>query len=150
MKIIFPKHLCTMLMLVFCMKYSCGQKAFANLTNVKDSTFGYTAQNPLKLKKGNQGKSIEYTYKFLSGLKTIDNQNLIFLFRKTANDPAFKEPAIRLYNKYTGMPLNGKLGILDIYVFATSATKDTLNLYVDIYNKGNLFIPIGLKYEQKQ
>lgn len=125
---------------------SFGQNDFTKLVTSTDSSYGYSAQNPLRLKKGNQGKSIINSEKFLSGLKTEDNQSLIYLFRTTVSDPNYKEPKIKLNNRYTGMPLNGKLGILDRYVFLTSNTKDTVRLFVDIYNKGTLMLPIGLKY----
>ena len=127
-----------------------GQKGFSKLKSSTDSTFGYTNLNPLKLKKGNQGKSIDNSYTFLSGLKTIDNQTLTLLFRSTTKNPTYKEPSIRINNRFTGMPISGKLGLLDKYVFLTSNRKDTVTLFVDIYNKGDLFLPVGLKYEQKQ
>ncbi len=126
-----------------------GQKDFLKLTSSKDSTFGYTNLNPLRLKKGNQGKSIDNSYKFLSGLKTLDNQTLTLLFRATTDNPTYKKPSIKINNRFTGMPINRKLGLLDKYVFLTSTTKDTVILFIDTYNKGHLFIPVGLKYEQK-
>jgi hypothetical protein len=142
--LIFP------LTLIFSVKTIYGQKDFSKLKTSTDSTFGYSDQNPLKLKKGNQGKSIDNSYKFLSGLKTLDNQTLTLLYRSTIDNPTYKEPAIRINNRQTGLPISGKFGLLDKYVFLTSNTKDTVTLYVDIYNKGGLFLPIGLKYEQQQ
>ena len=59
---------------------SFAQKDFTKLTASSDSTFGYSAQNPLKLKNGNQEKSIMHSQIFLSGLKTKDNQSLTYLF----------------------------------------------------------------------
>ena len=152
MKIIFysPVYLLIFSTLIFSAKTIYGQKDFSKLTASTDSTFGYTDQNPLKLKKGNQGKSIDNSHKFLSGLKTLDNQTLTLLFRASKRNPNYKEPAIRIYDKQTGLPISGKLGLLDKYVFLTSNTKDTVTLYVDIYNNGDLFVPIGLKYEQQQ
>jgi len=134
---------------IFLAAFTYGQKDFSNLTTSTDSTFGYTNLNPLKLKKGNQEKSIANSYIFLSGLKTLDNQSLSLLIRATTDNPNFKKPLIKLYDRSTGMPINGKLGLLDKYVFLTSNTKDTVTLFVDIYNKGDLFLPVGLKYEKK-
>jgi hypothetical protein len=136
--------------LIFCSATVYGQRDFSKLTTSRDSTFGYTNFNPLKLKKGNQGKSIDNSYKFLAGLKTLDNQSLTLLFRSSEEDPAYKEPAIRINNRFNGMPLSGKLERLDKYVFLTSNTKDAVTLFVDIYNKGDLFLSVGLKYEQQQ
>ncbi len=130
-------------------KSSYGQKDFSKLATSTDSSYGYTALNPLKLKKGNQAKSIENSYNFLSGLKTQDDQSLTFLSRVTTDDPNYKKPVIKINNRYTGMPISGKLGLLDKYVFLTSSTKDTITIFVDIYNKGNLMLPVGLKYAER-
>lgn len=84
---------------------------------------------------------------YLGGLRTSDNQTLRRIARTTVRDPAYAEPAIQLRVKSTGMPASGKLGLLDRYVFLTSTTQDTVVLYVDIYNRGQLAIPAGLKCE---
>jgi hypothetical protein len=123
------------------------QKEFTKLSVAADSTFGYTAQNPLKLKNGNQIKSIDYSRRFLYGLKTSDSQDLQLLYRGTTDDPSYKEGKIRITDRRTGLPISGKLGILDKYVFLTSVTRDTVILFVDIYNRGKLQLPVGLKYE---
>jgi hypothetical protein len=125
-----------------------GQKEFTKLSSATDSTFGYSADDPLKLKKGNQSKSIDYSYKFLRGLRTTDGQTLLLLSRSSVDDPGYNESSIRITNRRTGLPISGKLGILDKYIFLTSEKKDTMTLYVDIYNRGELQLPIGLKYEQ--
>ena len=144
-----PLYFLFVVTLVFSSQYSYGQKDFTKLTNSTDSSFGYSSGNPLKLKKGNQGKRIGNFYKFLAGLKTIDNQNLTLLFWSSVKDPTYNKPAIKINNRQTGMPIGGKLGILDKYVFLTSITKDTITLFVDIYNKGSLWVPMGLKYGQQ-
>jgi len=151
MKTIFSKvaYFTILATLIFFSTIVYGQKSFPKLVTSTDSTFGYTNLNPLKLKKGNQGKSVDNSYKFLAGLKTLDNQTLTLLFRATTDNPTYKKPSIKINNRFTGMPISGKLGLLDKYVFLTSTTKDTVTLFVDIYNKGDLFLPVGLKYEQK-
>ena len=137
-----------MAIIIVCVNTSFGQNNFMKLDNSTDSTYGFTAQNPLKLKKGNPEKSIDYSYSFLAGLKTKDDQALIYLSRFTTSSPTYKEPAIRLNNRFTGLPISGKSGLLDNYFFLTSVTKDTVSIFVDIYNKGTLMVPIGLKYQQ--
>jgi hypothetical protein len=124
-----------------------GQKGFIKLETSTDSSYGYTAKNPLKLKNGNQAKSMTNSYNFLSGIRTQDNQTLKLLSRVIVSDPGYKEPAIKINNRATGLPISGKLGMLDKYVFLTTNTNDTITLYIDIYNKEKLFLPIGLKYE---
>lgn len=114
-----------------------------------DSTFGYTSQNPIKLKAGNYNKSMDFSISYLKQLKTEDGQHLVLIRRGSVEDPNQSQKKPLLVNRYTGMPLNGKLGILDKYQFVTEQTKDTLTLFVDIYNKGELLIPKGLKLGDK-
>ena len=127
-----------------------GQNSFSDLPTATDSSYGYTPKNPLRLKKGNQEKSMAYSYSFISGLKTLDSQTLTLLFRATVADPNYNQAALHLNNRFTGLPANGKLGVLDKYVFVTTITKDTIQLFVDVYNKGALMLPTGLKYEKIQ
>jgi hypothetical protein len=84
-------------------------------------------------------------------MKNINrNSPFVLLLRLTVKNPTYKKPKIQLRNRFSGMPLSGKLGLLDKYVFLTSATKDTVRISVDIYNKGTLMLPIGVKYEERQ
>ena len=122
------------------------QKDFSTLVSSNDSTYGYSNINPLKMKKGDQQKSIEYSIKFLKGLRTIDNHKLNYMMRYSVGDPNYNRSSVHLTNRFTGMPLNGKLGLLDEYIFLVSEKMDTIRIYVDIYNKGDLLIPKGLKY----
>ncbi|MGO4293341.1 hypothetical protein [Chitinophaga sp. RAB17] len=116
------------------------QKAFSKLPSATDSTYGYTNTNPIRLKKGNAGKSIMQEMNYLSGLTTRDKQHLVLLYRSAVANPGYKEPLLKdLYNS--------KGGVLDKYVFLTANTKDTITLFIDIYSKGPLMLPVGLIYE---
>ncbi|HEX8426940.1 hypothetical protein [Hymenobacter sp.] len=110
-----------------------------------DSTYGYTALNPLRLKQGDMYKSMALAEVFLHNLRTPDDQQLYFIGRFSIKDPAYTPPAIPLTDRYTGLPISGKLGLLDVYIFRT-ATNDTLRLFVDVDHKGPKLIPKGLKY----
>lgn len=129
------------------MNFSLAQDSKKQILNSTDSTYGYSSVNPLKLKKGDMGKSLENSINFLQALKTLDGQSLNYYARSSIQNPTYKEPKINLSNRATGAPISGKLGILDKYIFVTSNSKDTIRLFVDIYNKGDLMIPVGLKYE---
>ena len=104
---------------------SLGQKDFTKLKMSTDSSYGYTKNNPLPMKDGKYSNTIKNVYKFLSGLKTEDNQTLNFLWR-IAYAP----------------------DILDKFVLVTSKTNDTINIFTNIRKSGKLKLPIGLKYEQ--
>jgi hypothetical protein len=121
------------------------QSDFLTLMVSTDSTYGYMNKNPLKMKKGNRPKSIDYSIDFLKSLRTEDNQKLVLIQRFTVDDPNHVRRKTQLTNRYTGMPLSGKPGLLDKYVLVTTEKKDTVTIYIDIYNKGELKIPKGLK-----
>jgi hypothetical protein len=87
-KTIFSLTLATLLLFA---KASFGQKEFLNLQTSADSSYGYAAQNPLRLKKGNQQKSMEYSYNFLGGLRTQDGQRFKLLYTATTDNPNYKE-----------------------------------------------------------
>ena len=123
-----------------------GQPDFSEVPESTDSTYGYTDTNPIKLKKGNPERSIGYSYDFLSGLATPDNKGLRFVQRYSVENPKNDKGERQLNNRYSGKPMTGKGELLDKYVFVTHEKKDTLTIYVDIYRKGELRIPVGLKY----
>lgn len=133
--------------LLFQLNFSFAQDSKKQIPVSTDSTYGYSSSNPLKLKKGDLTKSIENSIVFLKGLKTQDGQSLDFYARLSSQDPNYKEPIIKLSNRATGAPITGKGGILDKYIFVTSISKDTIRIFVDVYHKGDLKVPVGLKYE---
>ena len=104
--------------------WSFGQPDFSKIPKATDSTYGYTDTNPLKMKKGNPGRSIGYAYDFLSGLATPDDKDLKFVQRYAVENPK---------NKKVKSELNHRQ--LDKYIFVTHQKKDTLTIYVDIYRK---------------
>ena len=145
----FINAFCSLLTtLLLCADATFGQNEFLGLKTSSDSSYGYTAQKPLQLKKGNQQKSMVYAEKFLRGLKLQDGQTMTLISRVSTSNPKYQEPLIKVKSRVTGMPLSGNIGMLDRYKFLTSTTKDTLIIYVDVYNKGELQLPVGMQYEQ--
>lgn len=119
---------------------------FYQMKNASDSTYGYSIDNPIKIKKGNNIKTLKRTEVFLNYLKTNDDKKLLLLWRDSYRNPNFDSEKWTL--KYrTGRPVNGNNGILDKYVFVIENTRDTVSLFVDIYNKSNIEIPVGLKID---
>lgn len=137
-------------LITLCMLQTISSQAqdFVKLPAATDSTYGRVPSNPIRLRKGDMGHSMANAMAYLAGLRTLDNQALRQIARWTVNDPTYEKPAMQLKVRATGLPVSGKLGLLDKYTFLTSATQDTVVLYVDIYNRGALALPTGLKYEQ--
>lgn len=121
--------------------FSFGQN-FSKLVQSTDSSYGYSINNPLKLRKGDAVGGVSNSKKFLQGLKTADGQDLIIVTRSGVVDPNYIEPPGGIAASL------GDGGILDKYELVSSVTKDKIILYIDIYHKGGLMIPIGLKYDK--
>ncbi|MEX1239250.1 MAG: hypothetical protein WEB30_06020 [Cyclobacteriaceae bacterium] len=132
---------------IFIPTWTFAQTDFSRTAVSIDSTYGYTDTNPLRMKIGNVGKSIGYSYDFLHGLTTHDDQKLKFVQRTTVDNPNYKRSRTQLTNPDTEMSLRPKGSELDRYIFFTSKEKDTVTIYVDVYRKGTLKIPIGLKFK---
>lgn len=135
------------LVLIFTSARGCGQSDFSGITVSMDSTYGYTDENPLRLKKGNPGESIGHSYDFLHGLRTHDDQKLKFVKRITVDNPNYKRPNVQSKGPHTGTPIIEKGNKLDKYIFLTSGNKDTVIIYVDVHRRGDLKIPMGLMYK---
>ncbi|WP_022823095.1 hypothetical protein [Hymenobacter norwichensis] len=135
----------TILLLLWLPTAALAQKKAELPIAATDSTYGYTALNPLRLKQGDLYKSMALAEVFLHNLRTSDDQPLRLITRFSVKDPGYKRPAIALTDRYTGLPLNGKLSMMDLYIFRT-ASNDTLRLFVDVSSKGPKLVPVGLKY----
>ena len=98
------------------------------------------------MKSGNVGRSIGYSYDFLMGLRTIDDQTLKFIQRISVDNPKYKARG-ESTDGDPGTPINNKGSQLDKYTFLTSRKKDTVVIYVDVYHRGAVRIPVGLRFE---
>ncbi len=110
-----------------------GQNAFEKLAISTDSTYGYSIKNPIKINKETPLKSIEYTNNFISALRTKDNLSFNVSKRYSLEPP-----------RKTFSTTN----LIDVYLLTTEK-QDTIYLYVDISKGGKLFIPKGLKINNK-
>lgn len=137
----FRKISCVLLLTTL-MGNATAQKEIASLPAANDSSYGYTAANPVKLKKGNVEKSILHTMDYLAGLVTTDNQALVLIKRSSVPAPGRSSTAV---SERFGV---ARSGILDKYVFVAATSKDTITLFVDIYNRSKTMVPAGLKYVQ--
>ena len=125
-------------------------KFFANTTSTEDSSYGYTAENPITIKNADLNNSIGSSYYYLSRLRTEKGNQLQMVQRFSVNNPNYKKPAVPLTNRYTGQPLSYGTGpLLDYYIFVPENEADTIELYINPYLKGEVRVPIGLKFEKE-
>jgi len=93
-----------------------------------DDTYGYTQENAIKVGSKNGGPKNER--RFLNALLGPNGEEVVY-FRAGSCCP-FESP-------------NGLMGggLLDNYVVFYKGSKDTVNLFINMYDDGDLFIPVG-------
>lgn len=130
----------TVLLTTAIVRQSYAQKAFLKLSAATDSTYGYASTNPIKLKNGNVERSILEEMNYLSGLTTAGKEHLMLVKRSTVLSPGYEPPLLKDH-------FSTRSGLLDKYVFLTANTNDTITLFIDIHNRGDVMLPVGLTYE---
>lgn len=130
---------------------------FEGLPTSPEDTYGYTPENPLKLKKGQAARSTDHAISFLAALETEGGQSLTLIRTALVADPRYSEPIRKIdYGALTSTvqsPLHSAVpidnvvtkGVLQEYVFQTADMQDTIHIFVDIYHKDDLQIPKGLR-----
>lgn len=117
---------------------------FSKVQPTTDSTYGYTPTNPLLIKNGDLGTSIQAENYFLKHLTTINNEKLIYVRRGSFRNPKYNSTGIE--NRFTHQAVGGGGPVLDEYIFVVENRGDTIKLYVNVYKSGTISVPVGLKY----
>ncbi|HMP92397.1 MAG TPA: hypothetical protein PKD90_05965 [Phnomibacter sp.] len=97
-----------------------------------DKTYGYTAGNPIMVGGMKESSGPMNERRYLNGLLGPNGEEIEYYRRGSCC--AFKTP--------NGM-LND-MGLLDTYKVYWKGCTDTLTLFLNMYDKGNLKIPVGL------
>lgn len=125
-------------------------KFFSEIQSANDPSYGYSPGNPVTIKNANLYSSINSSYYYLSRLRTGKGNKLQLIQRYSVENPNYTKPAIPLDNTYTGQPLNyGKGPMLDYYILKPENESDTIRLYINPYLKGEIKVPVGLKFEKE-
>ena len=105
------------------------------VNNAADSTYAYTSKNPVCVGGINEANAIAPTRYYLNALLGPNGEKTKFF--RYGSCCSFKTP-------------NGLMddtGLLDHYGVYWEGS-DTVSIYINIYDKGNLFIPLGMKSKQ--
>jgi hypothetical protein len=100
-----------------------------------DSTYGYTSKNPVCVGGIKDESAIAPSRNYLNALLGPNGEKIKYF--RYGSCCGFKTP--------NGM-IND-MGLLDHYGVYWKGS-DTLSIYINIYDEGNLFIPLGLKSKQ--
>lgn len=117
---------------------------FTKVQPTTDSTYGYTANNPLLIKNGDMYSSMDAEKYFLQRLTTLKDERLLYVSRGSFSNPKFHSTGLE--NRYTHQAIGGGGPILDVYIFTVEGRGDTIQLYVNVYKSGTIAVPVGLKY----
>ena len=102
------------------------------VNHASDSTYGYTSRNPVCVGGVNEESLIAPSRYYLRALLGPNGEKTKFF--RYGSCCAFQTPNGLLNNQ----------GLLDHYGMYWEGS-DTISIYINVYDKGNLFIPLGLK-----
>lgn len=101
-----------------------------------DKTYGYDKSNPVKVGGTKDQSGPKNERRFLNALFGPNNKKMIYF--RAGSCCAFKTP-----NGFSN------IGMLDRYRVTEIGSKDTLDIYINMYDTGDLKIPLGLKAKEK-
>ena len=108
----------------------CGTSQQSDGNSFNDADYGYSEKNPIKVGGFDSGPANERRY--LQSLSGPEGQEVFF--SRIGSCCAFKTK---------NSPFGG--GLLDKYWVTYEGKKDTVTLYLNMYDKGTLKVPVGFK-----
>lgn len=97
-----------------------------------DKTYGYEISNPVKVGGVHDSSGPLNQRRYLNALLGPNGEELVY--SREGSCCSFKTPNGHFNN----------MGLLDIYRVSWTGSKDTLNIYINMYDKGDLKIPVGM------
>lgn len=104
-----------------------------HLTHIsEDKTYGYTKKNPAKVGGVIEDIGVKNQRRFLNAITGPNGETI--MYTRGGSCCAFKTPN----------GLFDNTGMLDRYKITWLGATDTLDIYINMYDKGDLKIPVGL------
>ncbi|MDX5347898.1 MAG: hypothetical protein LPJ89_02260 [Hymenobacteraceae bacterium] len=103
-----------------------------------DKTYGYNPSNPIKVGGSEESSGPKNQRRFLNALLGPNGEQIKY-YRAGSCCP-FKTPNGLINN----------LGMLDRYRISWTGSQDTLDIFINMYDKGDLKIPVGLTAKKQQ
>lgn len=116
---------------------SIDQFTYLLIESAEDKTYAYKKSNPVKVGGSNESSGPANERRYLNALLGPNGEE-VFYYR-AGSCCSFKTPNGLLDNT----------GMLDQYRVSWTGSMDTLTIYINMYDKGNLKIPVGLTAKQK-
>jgi hypothetical protein len=102
-----------------------------------DKTYGYNKSNPVKVGGAKEDSGPKNERRFLNGLLGPNGEEIKYF--RGGSCCSFKTPNGTF----------GNSGMLDRYRVTWVGSSDTLDIYINMYDKGDLKIPVGLTAKKK-
>lgn len=102
-----------------------------------DKSYGYDQSNPIKVGGVKESTGPMNERRFLNGLLGPNGEELSY--KRSGSCCSFKTP--------NGL-FNGT-GLLDAYEVSWKGSSDKLTIYINMYDKGELKVPVGLTAKKK-
>jgi hypothetical protein len=102
-----------------------------------DITYGFEESNPVKVGGSRESSGPLNERRFLNALLGPNGEDVQYFRRGSCCH--FKTPNGLMNNT----------GLLDVYRVFWTGSKDTLNIYINMYDSGDLLIPVGFTAKQK-
>lgn len=103
-----------------------------------DKSYAFSPSNPVKVGGVKESSGPLNERRFLNALLSPDGKPVKF----------FRAGSCCMFSTPNG--LFGDSGLLDMYRIYWDGSKDTLDIYINMYDKGDLKIPMGLKARGQQ
>lgn len=103
-----------------------------------DVSYGYTETNPINVGGIHDGDAVLNEQRFLNALLGPNGEDVTY--SRAGSCCAFPTPN----------GLIGDAGMLDIYIVQYEGSAQSVKLYINMYDKGNLKIPVGFTAKQKK
>lgn len=103
-----------------------------------DKSYGYEKSNPIKVGGAHQSSGPKNERRFLNALLGPNGEEI--MYARTGSCCHFKTPN----------GLFDNTGMLDTYKVHWTGGKDTLLIYINMYDEGDLHIPVGLTGKKKK
>jgi len=111
---------------------SCSSNKSGDSKVNSDATYGYTEKNPIKVGGNSNGPANER--KYLNSLSGPNGETISYM--RTGSCCAFETK---------NSPFGS--GMLDAYAVTYEGKKDTVMLYLNMYDKAALKAPVGFKFK---
>lgn len=98
-----------------------------------DRTYGYKQFNPVRVANDRKASGPKNERRYLNALLGPNNEEIFY--ERLGSCCAFRTPNAPIEN----------MGLLDRYQIYWKGCKDTLIVYINMYDKGSMKIPYGLK-----